>query len=223
MHKKRADEIQGEADHKLELKLVELFRNNGLEYKQHSSDQKKDKGIDYYCHVYDRTDHSQKIFFQLQNKGTDKKAKRVRKSNLEKISFQLELRHIRQYYSEVTEPVLVVLYEIPTDTAYWYAIQLDEDIFERYQSADTRTLQIYIPCSNTIEQANFGRLLKDIEHSGEVQRVKKNSAHTTEADYSFIKKQTEGLTIIDQAMYTLDLFEDMSVLPRNVKIGRAHV
>ncbi len=60
---KKNDEIQIAADNKLELKLIDLFKDNGFEYKQHESEQKKEKGIDYYCHVYNRENQNQILFF----------------------------------------------------------------------------------------------------------------------------------------------------------------
>lgn len=226
---KRNDEIQNEADKKLELKLMKLFEENELEYKQHESDQKKEKGIDFYCHVYNRKDQSQILFFETQNKGTNKPVKLITSlSHLEKgkISFQLELRHVKQYYNELTEALIFMYTDITTDISYWYSIQLDTSIPEKIKQKEIEikksnkkskpTIQIYIPSENIINQENFEAFVKEIKLSREQQNYKHNSIFKVKTNYNFIKNKVEGKHIIDKVIYTIDLFEGINVIPTNI-------
>jgi len=225
---KRNDEIQIEADSKLELKLMQLFRESGLEYKQHESDQKKEKGIDFYCHVYHRENQSQLFFFETQNKGTNtpiKVIKSERHPEKGKISFQLELRHARQYYYELNEPLIFMYSDITSDTTYWYSIQLDTSIEDKIFQKESElkkiktkkpTVQIYIPSENQLNSENFSRFTKEIQLSRQQQSHKGILSLQTKADYKFIKDKIKDKDIIDKAIYSIDLFEGMDVIPANI-------
>ncbi|UUF15714.1 MULTISPECIES: DUF4365 domain-containing protein [Flavobacterium] len=230
---KRNDEIQIEADSKLELKLMKLFRESGLEYKQHESDQKKEKGIDFYCHVYHRENQTQLFFFETQNKGTNTPIKVIKsESHPEKgkISFQLELRHAKQYYYELTEPLLFMYSDITSDTTYWYAIQLDASIEDKISLKESElkeselkksntkkpTIQIYIPSENLLNSENFSRFTKEIHFSRLQQNHKGILPLQTKADYKFIKDKIKDKDIIDKAIFSIDLFEGMNVIPTNI-------
>lgn len=227
---KRNDEIQIEADTKLELKLIQLFRENGLEYKQHESDQKKEKGIDFYCHVYDRENQTQLFFFETQNKGTNTPIKLVKSEKHPekgKISFQLELRHVRQYYYELTEALIFMYSDITSDTTYWYSIQLDSSIEDKIHQKELElelketkskkpTIQIYIPSENKLNFENLSRFTKEIHLSRQQQNRKRNLPFQTKADYKFIKNKVKDKDIIDKVIFSIDLFEGMDVIPTNI-------
>ncbi|MFV8324680.1 DUF4365 domain-containing protein [Flavobacterium sp. ZS1P14] len=227
---KRNDEIQIEADAKLELKLMSLFKDNNLEYKQHESNQKKEKGIDFYCHVYNRDNQSQILFFETQNKGTNTPTKVISSTKHPeqgKISFQLELRHVKQYYNELTEALIFIYTDITTDNSYWYSIQIDASIPEKIINKEKElseggagknkpTIQIYIPSENLLNQENFEKFIKEIQLSRQLQHHKHNSIFELKADYSFIKNEVRDKEILDKAIYTIDLFEGINVIPTNI-------
>lgn len=226
---KRNDEIQIEADNIVELKLMALFQENNLEYKQHESSQKKEKGVDYYCHVFNRDTQKQVLFFETQNKGTNTPVKVItdpKHNEKGKMSFQLELRHVKQYYHELTEPLIFIYTDITTKDSYWYSIQLDSSLEERIVEKDkeinkakrksNQTIQIYISPENLINQENFKNFINDIQLSREHQYFKHNTLFEVKADYSFIKNDTKDYDIVDKILYTIDLFEGITVIPVNI-------
>ncbi len=227
--KKDNDHIEEVANNLLNNKLFDLFNDNQLKLVKSESG-RREIGIDFYYQVFDINNDKQVLFFDLQNKGTDKPLKIIKQKNHPekgKISFSLELRHIRQYYYEITEPVLFVLCDINNDNAYWYSIQLDNTIPERLKTKEEELkskkknikkpkLQIYIPTENEIKVDNFKRLLNDINWSKEHQIRKHKFNLSSNGDYSLIEENIKDKHIIDKAYLTLQYFEGINMLPSSV-------
>ena len=224
------DYIEEVANNLLNNKLFDLFDKNQLKLVKTESG-RREIGIDFYYQVFD-INNRQVLFFDLQNKGTDKPLKIIKLKNhiqYGKISFSLELRHIRQYYYEITEPVLFVICDINNKKAYWYPIQLDNTVPDRLKAKEDELkakksttkkpkLQIYIPLENEIKFENFNNLLKDIDYSREHQKRKHEFSISSDGDYRLIEEKIKEVHLIDKAYLTIQYFEGINILPTNVII-----
>lgn len=221
-----SDSIEEIANNYLNSLLFDLFDENNLKLIK-SEAGRREVGIDFFYQVLDRESTKQVSFFDIQNKGTNKPVRIISQKNHTekgKIGFSLELRHVNQYFYELTEPLLFILCDINNKTAYWYSIQLDRSIPEIIKKKEIELLaqntepkrpklQIYIPSENIINSENFRRLLGDIELSREEQRRKSNTNLISEADFSKIEEDIRGKHIIDQAYEVIECFKGISVFP----------
>lgn len=227
--KRDTDDIEEKANNLVNNKLFDLFSENKLKLVKNESG-RREIGIDYFYQVFDRNDDKQVLFFETQNKGTDKPVKIItQKNHSEKgcISFSLEIRHAKQYYFQLTEPILFFLCDINDNKAYWYSVQLDKSLPDKISNKENELvakksnikrpkIQIYIPKENEICSENFERLIKDIEWSRAEQTRKHNSFGDSEDDYSVIEKEIKGKHIIDQANITIGFYEGLNILPSKV-------
>lgn len=228
-YKRDNDDIEKKANNLLSDLLNDLFVENDLKLIEHESG-RREIGIDFFYQIFNRSSNKQILFFEVQNKGTDKGLKVIKTKmhpEFGKISFQLELRHIKQYYFEMTEPLLFILCDINSKKAYWYPIQIDSTIPNRIKEKEeslkkkkskntTPTLQIYISKENEICSKNFKAFFDDIELSREEQIRKHNFNISSEADYSFLEDKIKDKHIIDQLYITIEEFEGIHILPPNV-------
>ncbi|MEW7292117.1 DUF4365 domain-containing protein [Aquimarina sp. 2304DJ70-9] len=217
-------EIQKDADDLLNGQLRDLFKNNNYRLGENRSTEGEEEGIDFFFEVFNRTSGSHEFLFLNQNKGTDKEIKPISKKNHPaegKISFQLDLKHVKYFYSELAEPLIFTYCDINKKVIYWYAIQLDDSIPERIKEQEkknTDSLQIYIDPQNELNQLNFNRLVNEIYEAKSNQIRKKYSSiiELQNADYAFIKEKTQKKKIIDKLIYTIELFENFEAIPRHI-------
>ncbi|HIB46882.1 MAG TPA: DUF4365 domain-containing protein [Flavobacteriaceae bacterium] len=221
-----SDSIESLANNFLNSLLVNLFDTNNLKLVDNEAG-RREIGIDFFYQVFDRKDYTQILSFEIQNKGTDTPIKFIKQKNHPQkgnVSYSLELRHIKQYYNQITEPLIFFLCDINNQIAYWYPIQLDKTIPERIEKKELELskkkkvskkpkLQIYIPAENVLSLKTFENFLEDIDSAREEQTRKNNFNLSSEADFSSIVKEIEGKHIIDQAFITINKFNGMNVFP----------
>ena len=160
--KRDNDDIEEKANNLLNDLLFDMFAENELKLVKHESG-RREIGVDFFYQIFNRNTDKQILFFEVQNKGTDKELKVIKTKThpeFNKISFQLELRHVKQYYYEMAEPLLFVLCDINSQKAYWYPIQIDRTIPDRIIDKEEKskkkktktpsTLQIYISSSLSV-------------------------------------------------------------------------
>ncbi|MCK8480953.1 DUF4365 domain-containing protein [Psychroserpens algicola] len=214
-------EIQKDADDLLKGQLRKLFKENNLKLGENPSTEGEEKGIDFFFEVFSRTTDSHEFLLLNQNKGTDTEVSPITKKGhpeINKISFQLEVRHAKYFYFELNEPLIFTLCDINKGLVYWYSIQLDNLIPERIEKQvkeEKETLQIYISPENILNSKNFSLFLKDISYSKGSQIRKHKEKFNFKADYNWIKTKTEGLHIIDSVYETLQLFQ-LPVIPTSI-------
>jgi len=224
-----SDNIEGIANNFLDTLLRNIFNKNSLKLIPHPSG-KEEIGIDFFYQVMERENDEQVLFFEIQNKGTDTPPKVIKQNNHQekgKIGFSLELRHIKQYYYQLDEPLIFVLCDINNSKAYWYSIQLDKSIPNRIKEREEKLalkskkpkkpkLRIYVPSSNIINEENFEKFLKEIESSKHEQIRKNNDSLISEADFTDIEKEIDGMHIIDQAFLVINKFNGINVFPTSL-------
>lgn len=214
-------EIQKDADDLLKGKLRELFRLNNLSLGENPSTEGEEKGIDFFFEVFNRDNSGHQFLFLNQNKGTDEPISVIKKdshSSKGKISFQIEIRHAKYFYFELSEPLIFTLCDNRNKLIYWYSIQLDNTIPERIEKQITNeipTLQIYLSPENILNQNNFSRFIQEIHFSRTTQIGKPKGSISFEADYSQISNLFSDMHIIDKVYKTLELFK-LPVFPTSI-------
>lgn len=219
------DDIEEKANNIVNSLFVDIFPENDLKIIKHESG-RNEIGVDYSYDVFDKSSQSQVLFFRTQNKGTNDKLKIIktkRHPEFGKISFQLDLRHAKQYYLEMREPILFVICDINNDKAYWYPIQTDNGIKKKIKDKEKNapfkskpTIQIYIPFENEINNENFKKLIEDINSSSEEQTRKHSSNISFESDYSNIKSKIADKHIIDKLSAVIYQFDELKNLPNSI-------
>lgn len=216
-------EIQKNSNDFLRTTLRNLFLDNELRLGESPSNQEDEVGIDFYFEVFTREANYRHLFlFVNQNKGTYNKIKKIKKNpNEEKISFQVELRHCRYWAEQLENPIVFTLCDMSNNKIYWYLVQNDPTILDRVQEQEKKgkkTLQIYIPSENLLDEQNFGRLLEEIQ-SAKFNQFKRKNARAFEdktSDFSFLKEELKDKHIIDKFIYVIDLFECIRVFPEYI-------
>ncbi|WP_312554626.1 DUF4365 domain-containing protein [Empedobacter brevis] len=132
--------IQSEADELLRKTLRNLFISKNYQLAEFETNQKYEKGIDYFFEVFnDKNEHI--LLFLNQNKGTIDNLKFISKIddiNFGKISFQISIRHAEYFYYELNEPLIFTICDLNTKTVYWYDIQNDFNLKERISIQKTK-------------------------------------------------------------------------------------
>lgn len=224
------DYIEEKANNLVNNMLFDLFNENELKLVKHEAG-RKEIGVDYFYDVFNGEGRDRQLIlsFKTQNKGTNSQVKSIKSKNhpeYDKISYPLELSHVRQFYYDTKEPLLFVLCDINTEVAYWYSIQIDRTIPKRItekekelkarKSKTPPKLRIYIPKDNVINIENFKSIIDDIELSREEQNGKHSLKAISESDYSLIEEEIKDLHIIDKLYITLKKFESIKILPANI-------
>ncbi|CEJ72037.1 hypothetical protein BN1195_04394 [Chryseobacterium oranimense G311] len=223
MKKKDNKHIRKDANNLLTNELRDLFFKKDMMLGEHPSTADEDMGIDFFFEVLDENNCKHLFLFYNQNKGTDEEIKIIKtktNKNFGKISFPLSIRHAEYFYYELEESLIFTLCDIKSKKIYWYDIQNDSTLPNRIAeqiNANKKSIQIYIPSENILNEDSFDKLLDEIKYSKINQiRKKRILSENIEADYSKIKNDTEDKNIIDKIDYTLKLFDGIKVLPTNV-------
>ena len=131
--KKDNNYIRKEADDLLKGKLRRLFHQNKMNLKEHEAAAGEDNGTDFYFDVTSENEEHN-FFFRNQNKGTFDDLviiKNVNDENHGKISYQISLRNVSNYYHEFDEAMLFTICDLNSNNIYWYDIQNDISLKER--------------------------------------------------------------------------------------------
>jgi hypothetical protein len=210
-----------EADDLLKRELRNLFIKNDMCLKEHTADPGEDNGTDFYFDVTD-ADNKHLFFFRNQNKGTFQELKFINKKkdkNFNKISYQISLRNAINYYEKFDEAIIFTLCDLKNKIIYWYDIQNDITLYERIlkNKNTSKTIQIYIPAENVLNETIFNTLLSKIHYAKYAQIKKKRLISINlEADYTKVESEIENKHIIDKIYYVIKLFEGILVLPAEV-------
>lgn len=220
--KKDNNFIRKEAEDLLKGNLRNLFYQNNMNLKEHSASAGEDNGTDFYFDVTTENEEHN-FFFRNQNKGTFDELVIIKNDNDEnfgKISHQVSLRNVSNYYYEFDEAIIFTLCDLNSNIIYWYDIQNDNSLKERIvnqKSNDLKTIQIYIPTENVLNENTIKNFIDKIHYSKYIQlRKKKNISGNLEADYSKIEVDIREKHIIDKIHYVIKLFEGIVVLPTDV-------
>ena len=113
-----------------------------------------DYGLDFQVELFNESKSTGKMFY-LQLKGTDKDI------TDDKVSYQLETKHI-EYYSSIGEPVLFVVYS--TQTSQFWAIWANKlkSIYSA-KSLSQKTIKITLDIRNLIDKSFFISLEKSFD------------------------------------------------------------
>lgn len=220
--KKDNNYIRKEADDLLKGNLRKLFHQNDMNLKEHSASAGEDNGTDFYFDVTSENEEHN-FFFRNQNKGTYDDLVIIKNNsdeNFGKISYQISLRNVSNYYYEFDEAMIFTICDLNSNTIYWYDIQNDNSLKERIlnqKNNDIKSIQIYIPTENVLNENTLKDFIDKIHYSKYIQlRKKKNISANFVADYSKIEIDIKDKHIIDKIHYVIKLFEGISVLPINV-------
>ncbi|MBW4360666.1 DUF4365 domain-containing protein [Flavobacterium taihuense] len=220
--KKDNNYIRKEADDLLKGNLRELFFQNNMNLKEHSASAGEDNGTDFYFDVTSENEEHN-FFFRNQNKGTYDDLVIIKNNNDEnfaKISYQISLRNVSNYYYEFDEAMIFTICDLNSNNIYWYDIQNDYSLKERIlnqKSNNVKSIQIYIPTENVLNENTLKDFIDKIHYSKYIQlRKKKYISGNLEADYSKIEVDIRGKHIIDKIHYVIKLFEGIAVLPTDV-------
>lgn len=220
--KKDNNYIRKEADDLLKGNLRELFFQNNMNLKEHSASAGEDNGTDFYFDVTSENEEHN-FFFRNQNKGTYDDLVIIKNNNDEnfgKISYQISLRNVSNYYYEFDEAMIFTICDLNSNTIYWYDIQNDYSLKERIlnqKNNDVKSIQIYIPTENVLNENTLKNFIDKIHYSKYIQlRKKKNISGNLDADYSKIEVDIREKHIIDKTHYVIKLFEGIVVLPTDV-------
>ena len=114
-----------------------------------------DYGLDFQVELFNESKSTGKMFY-LQLKGTDKDI------TDDKVSYQLETKHI-EYYSSISEPVLFVVYS--TQTSQFWAIWANKlkSIYSA-KSLSQKTIKITLDIRNLIDKSFFISLEKSFDY-----------------------------------------------------------
>ncbi len=220
--KKDNNHIRKEADDLLKGNLRELFFENNMNLKEHSASAGEDNGTDFYFDVTSESEEHN-FFFRNQNKGTYDDLVIIKNNddeNFGKISYQISLRNVINYYYEFDEALIFTICDLNSKTIYWYDIQNDNSLKERIlkqKNNNIQTIQIYVPIKNVLDENSLKDFIDKIHYSKYIQlRKKKNISGNLDADYSKIEEDIRDQHIIDKTHYVIKLFEGIVVLPTDV-------
>lgn len=220
--KKDNNYIRKEADDLLKGNLRELFFQNNMILKEHSASAGEDNGTDFYFDVASENEEHN-FFFRNQNKGTYDDLNIIKNSNDEnfgRISYQISLRNASNYYYEFDEAIIFTICDLNSKIIYWYDIQNDNSLKDRIlnqKNNDIKTIQIYIPTENVLNENTFKDFIDKTNYSKYIQlKKKKYISGNLEADYSKIEVDIKEKHIIDKIHYVIKLFEGIVVLPTDV-------
>ena len=220
--KKDNNHIRKEADYLLNGELRKLFFENNMKLKEHPAAAGEDNGTDFYFDVTSENEEHN-FFFRNQNKGTYEDLVIIKNNNDEnygKISYQISLRNITNYYSEFDEAIIFTICDLNSNIIYWYDIQNDNSLKERIlkqKNDNVKTIQIYIPKENILNENTFKDFINKIHYSKYIQlRKKKYISGNLDADYSKIEEDIKDKHIIDKTHYVIKLFESIVVLPTDI-------
>jgi len=189
-----------------------------LKINKTSEEHQKDRGVDFQIELISKPKENTVDMFKLQVKATDDHVTPLKSTaNKGLISFQLDNRHIRYYQQEMPWPLLLLLCDNSTKTVYWYAIQLDYSLEERFNQSiekKSNSIQIFIDPKNILDENTFVQFIRDVVDSKTLQFFKvsegNQNALTADGDFQIDRSKPLLQQLFDLLEY---LYEEVQYLP----------
>lgn len=124
-------------------------------------EQNPDYRIDYTVEIFEK-EESSGLFWHVQLKGV--KNPKVLKST-KKISFSMEVEHLKYYMDKVPLPVFLVVVDTQNEVGWWIFLQryIQDELKENWRQQSTTT--IHVPSENVLgNSANIHEAVSDAMH-----------------------------------------------------------
>lgn len=206
----------------LKEQMTRMFASGKLSLLPNETKTNQEKGIDMFFVVTEMNAKGHLMVFTNQNKSTEDEIKTVKSRNSEyygKISFQLEVEDVKNFYYNIDEPLLFTRTFNNERNVFWYFIQLDTSIEGRVKEAiqqQKNTIQIYLDPKDKVIPQNFERFYSQLKECKIHQLRKKTSNNFLENQNYFNPEDYKGLQMADKLIKTINEFEPLKVLPFDV-------